>query len=229
MNTIFNTLRTLPLFKGVSNERLNEIVANTRLHFLKYLEGESIVRAGDPCTHIKFIISGQARMSFEGHGDRFRVLQTLTGPDVIAPDYLFGRQTTYPCNATALTQVSVLQIEKAECIKLMKTDEIFLFNFINILSMNAQKSVEGVLAFTSGSVEERIAFWILALTQAGSTDVVLQARHREVYALFNVQRMSFYASLESMKERGLIDYTPNEIKVVSRRALVELLMHHDEE
>lgn len=229
MDSIYNTLRSLPLFKGVAVEKLEEIVANTRLHFLKYSEGEPIVRQNERCTHIKFLISGSVRVSFSATRNRFKVSQTISAPDVIMLDYLFGRVTNYPCDAVALEPTGIVQLEKADFIKLMMNDEVFLFNFLNTLSMNAQKSIDGVLALSTGALEERIAFWILALTQTRSTDIILQARQRELYTLFNVQRMSLISTLESMRDRGLIEFTPTEIRVLSRRNLVELLMNHDED
>ena len=93
---------------------------------------------------------------------------------------------------------------------------------MNILSMNAQKSVDGILALSSGNLEERIAFWIIALTQSTGSDIKITCRQRDLYSLFGVQRSSFFATLESMKERGMIDYTQNEISVISRPDLVKL-------
>ena len=94
---------------------------------------------------------------------------------------------------------------------------------MNILSKKAQKSIDGILALTSGSLEERIAFWIVALTQRGGEDIALECRQRDLYALFGVQRTSFIATLEGMKARGVIDYDQNEIRVKSRRDLLEIL------
>ena len=98
-----------------------------------------------------------------------------------------------------------------------------MFNLLNILSLNAQRSIEGVLSMTTGSLEERIAFWITALTQNGGTDIVLTCKQRDLYALFGVQRTSFIATLDNMIERGIIEYDANEIKVISRRDLLKLL------
>ena len=89
--------------------------------------------------------------------------------------------------------------------------------------MNAQKGVEGILAVATGSLEERIAFWIISLTQPGGTDIKLICKQRDLYALFGVQRTSFIAAMESMKERGIIDYNQNEICIHSRRTLLDLL------
>lgn len=223
MDSMYEILMALPLFHGVSYDKLSEVIGNTKFHFLKYLQGDKIVDAGQPCTHIKFIISGSARVQIENPTGRFRVSQTLTNPDVIAPDFLFGRATAYPCTATALEPTGIMQIAKNDYVRLLNSDPVFLFNFLNMLSVNAQKAVDGVLALTTGSLEERIAFWIVALTQRRATDIVLTCRQRALYTLFGVQRSSFIAVLDAMKSRGLIDYTQNEIIIHNRAEMVRLL------
>lgn len=223
MNSMFDILMELPLFRGVSRERIAKTVGTVKFHFLKYLPGETVVEAGTTCTHLKFIISGSVRSTIVNPDRRFSVSQTLKAPDVIAPDHLFGRATVYPCEVVAIEPAGIMQIAKADYMKMLDTDDVFLFNYLNLLSMNAQKSVSGVLALTTGSIEERIAFWIVALTQPGGTEIELECRRRDLYSFFGVQRSTFMASLESMKEMGLIDYTNDKIMFESRRALVELL------
>lgn len=222
---MYENLMTLPLFKGVSYNRVSEIVGKTRLGFLKYLPGDPLVRVGEPCTGIKFIITGSVRLTIHNVSDRFRVMQTLNAPSVISPDFLFGRDTLYPADGVAIDTVSVMQIAKSDFISLLHEDEIILFNYLNILSTNAQKAINGVMALTSGSLEERIAFWIIALTQMDATDIVLQARQRDLYALFGVQRTSFMAALDSLRDRGIITYSANEINVLSRRELRSVLLN----
>lgn len=223
MDSMYEILMGLPLFNGVSYNRISEVVGSTKFHFLKYLAGEQIVQAGEPCTHIKFIISGSARVTIENSDGRFKVSQTLSKPDVISPEFLFGRATHYPCTATAIESTGILQISKQDYVKILNSDPIFLFNFLNLLSMNAQKAIDGVLALTTGSLEERIAFWIVALTQRGGKDIVLSCRQRDLYALFGVQRTSFIGTLDNMKSRGLIDYNQHEIRINSRADMLALL------
>lgn len=223
MDSMYEILMRLPVFNGVTYSRLEEIVGNTKFHFLKYLEGDKIIEAGEQCTHIKFIISGSARVSIVNSDGRFKVSQTLSMPDVIAPEYLFGKATRYPVSAVALEPTGILQIEKQDFLRILNTDPIFLINMLNILSVNAQRSVEGVLALTTGSLEERIAYWIVALTQRRGTDIVLSCRQRDLYSLFGVQRTSFIVTLDSMKQRGLIDYNQSEIMIKSRSEMLSLL------
>ena len=96
MDSMYEILMGLPLFKGVSHEKISELVGMAKFHFLKYLPNEIILNAGDQCTHIKFIISGKARLTIANSDDRFKVSQTLEAPNVIAPEFLFGRAPFYP-------------------------------------------------------------------------------------------------------------------------------------
>ena len=223
MDSMYEILKGLPLFHGATTERISDIVGKAKFHFLKYLAGERIITAGEQCTHIKLIISGDARVTITNDSQRFKVSQTHSAPSVIAPEFLFGRATNYPCTVDAITDTGILQISKNDYMTILNRDHVFLYNFLNILSMNAQKSVDGILALSSGELEERIAFWIIALTQTNGTNIKVTCRQRDLYSLFGVQRTSFIATLESMKQRGIIDYNSTEIIVLSRPDLAKLI------
>lgn len=224
MDSMYEILLGLPLFKGVSYDRISEIVGSTKFHFLKYGPNERIATAGETCTHIKLIVSGSVCMTIANSDGRFRIEQHLSAPEVIAPDFLFGRATRYPGDVTSDETTGILQISKSDYVEILHADRVFLFNFLNLLSRNAQKSIDGILAVTTGSLEQRIAFWIIATTQHSSTGIVLTCKHRDLYALFGVQRNVFMSVLESMKHRGILDYSTNSISILSRPALNDLLL-----
>ncbi len=223
MDSMIDILSSLPLFAGVSHQRMSDTVGMAKFHFLKYLPGQPIVRAGEACSHIRFIISGKVRIEIVNADERFRIGQTLAAPAAISPDFLFGTSTRYPCNVTAIDTVSIVQISKADYIRIINSDEIFLFNYLNYLSMNAQKCIEGILSLSTGSVEERIALWVITTTQPGSFDVTLSCRQRDMYSVFGVQRSSFIAALDRLKAKGIIDYVPGEIRVLDRRAILSVM------
>ncbi len=228
MASTFELLMDLPLFKGVSLTTISNVVGEAKFHFLKYPAGETIIRERENCTHLTFVIAGSVRLTTVNANGRFAVGQTLKAPAVIAPEFLFGRVTSYPCSVEALDDVSILKISKADYTNILTTDPVFLFNYLNTLSMNAQKSVEGILSLTSGEIDERIAFWIVALTQPGSSDIKLSCRKRDLCSLFGVQRTLFNNGLESMKERGLIDFDNNELRITDRQAMLNLLLENHE-
>lgn len=223
MDSMFDILAELPLFRGVTHERIASVVGTTRFHFLKYVAGNVIARAGESCTHVLFIISGNARISISNNDERFRIIQTLEAPDVISPDFLFGLSTVYPGTVTALDNISVVKVSKNDYLKILKSDEIFLFNFLNYLSMNAQKCVEGVLSMTNGSIEERLAMWVVAMTQPSAKDITIECKQRDLYSMFGVQRSSYMAAIERLVKNDIIKYEPGIIKISDRRRILNIM------
>ncbi len=223
MDSMYETLMGLPLFAGTSHQKLSEIIGKYRFHFLKFAPGEKIISEGDPCTHLKCIIGGYVGLTISNATKRFKVSQTLEAPDVISPDFFFGKTTHYPATATALTDVGIVQIDKADYMNIITSDPIFLFNYLNLLSMNAQLSVEGVLALTSGSLEKRICYWIIALTQNNGKNITLECRHKDMYTVFGVQRQSLISALDHLRSIGAIEYDNTEIRVTDRKLLMGIL------
>lgn len=228
MASMFELLMELPLFRGVSRSRMAEIVGTAKFHFLKFPVGETIIRAGDNSSHLTFVISGSVRATTANDSGRFAVSQTLEAPAVIAPDFLFGRVTRYPATVMALTDCSILKISKADYVRILYSDEVFMFNYLNTLSVNAQKALDGILSLTSGGIDERIAFWIACLTQPGSKDISMSCRTRDLCNLFSVPRNVFEAATAEMERRGLIRYTPRSIDIIDRKAMLSLLDRQSE-
>lgn len=223
MDSMFERLLTLPLFRGVTQERMSEIVGKNKFHFLKYLPGNTFISAGERCTHLKFMLAGAARVTISNDSGRFKVSQTLTAPDVVFPDFLFGIATTYPCSAEALEPVNILQVDKNDYLNILTSDSVFMFNYLNYLSTNAQKTIDGVMSITMGSIEERLALWVVCLTQANATDITLECKARDLCGVFGVQRSSFNAAMQRLEDDGFIKFANNEIYIVSRHAMAQML------
>lgn len=223
MASMLEQLMELPLFRGASISRMSKIVGESKFHFLKYPAGETVLSVGDKCTHVTFILNGKVRTTIENNNGRFAVSQTLVAPTIIRPDFLFGKVTSYPFFAQAIDSVSILQISKSDFIRILDSDHVFLFNFLNMLSVDAQKGICGILSLTTADVDQRIAYWISALTQTGGTDIRLICRRRDLCSLFSVQRNTFDAALASMAEKGILEYNSKELRILDRRKLLALL------
>lgn len=220
---------SLPLIKGVSPDRLNKIVSSTPLHFLKYLPGQTVMEAGEAMTHLPFLINGSVRVTTTNFGGNFSVSYTLAAPDVLVPDFLFGRTTASPSSIVAIDSAGIIKIAKSDYVAMLQSDSVILFNYLNLLSAAAQTRIDGILSLTDGLLEERIAFWIVALTQRSSRDIILSSRQRDLSAFFGVQRSIFTATIDSMVERGIITVEKDGIRPTSREALVSLLVSSNQD
>lgn len=59
MNTMFDTLLQLPLFQGLAQEDFTNILGKVKLNFTKHKVGEVIVKAGDTCSQLIFVLKGE--------------------------------------------------------------------------------------------------------------------------------------------------------------------------
>ena len=223
MNSMYQQLMQLPLFQGVSSEKITALVEKLPFHFLKFRNGEQVLAAGDTCTHIKFIVSGKVRLEMPYASLRVSMLQTLATPHVLAAEYLFGRETVYPFTAVADDTCGILQLRKSDYIKMINSDKVFLFNILNYLSTCSQRSTLSALAVRDGSVSERLALIVDQLMVPGATDIVLRYRQKDLCALLGTQRTTLISTLDKLSAQDIIEYESNELRIIDIPRLSEML------
>lgn len=223
MNSMYQQLMQLPLFQGVSTDKITSLVEKLPFHFLKFRNGEQIFAAGDQCTHMRFIVSGRVRLETQCDHLRISLLQTLSTPHVLAAEYLFGRETTYPYTAVADGLCGILQLRKSDYIKMLGTDKVFLFNILNYLSSGSQRNTSAALSIKDGSVMERLAMIIDVLTVTGATDVTLRYKQKDLCSLLGTQRTTLIASLDRLSDEDILDYDSNELRILDQQRLADYI------
>ena len=223
MESTYEMLLSLPLFQGVSRERLLEVIEKTPFHFLKFQDGATVAAAGERCDNLRFIISGSVRLETASRSRRVTVGETLSSPGVIGPEYLFGLDTNYPFCATARGACGIMQVTKASYMSILMSDPIFVINVLNILSRNSQRGAANALALSSGSVAERLAHFVLTLTHQGAQEITVTFRQKDLCAVLGTQRTSLMTALSRLADEGVISYSVNEIAIPDRSRLADIL------
>ena len=217
---MYQQLMQLPLFQGVSAEKITALVEKLPFHFLKYRNGEQVFAAGDPCTHIKFIVSGQVRLETAFSNLRVIMCQTISNPHVLAAEYLFGRDTVYPFTAISDGACGILQLRKSDYIKMISSDKVFLFNILNYLSSGSQRSLASPLSVKNGSAAERLANLVDALAISGAKDISFQYKQKDLCALLGTQRTTLVAMLDKLSEMEVLDYDSNKLTILDMQGLL---------
>lgn len=223
MNSMYEQLMQLPLFQGVSADSITLLVEKLPFHFLKYRNGEQILAAGDACTHIRFIVSGKVRLETPCAHLKVSLSQTLSTPNVLAPEYLFGRETVYPYAAFADGPCGILQLRKSDYIKMINSDKVFLFNILNYLSSGSQRGMASALSIRDGSVAERLAILVDMLIAPGAADISLRYKQKDLCTLLSTQRTTLVSSLDKLCEQDILDYNSNELRLLDFRKLMDLI------
>ena len=226
MVNMFDKILQLPLFQGLTHEEFQRLIESYPFHFLKFADGERIVEAGEACSHLRFIVAGAVRFSTSSRALKVAVVHTLDSPDVIAPDHLFGLDTSYPFDAWASGETALLQIKKLDFLDMLSHSHVLAINVLNYLSRNAQAVRNRMLNAQNMRVAERLALIAILFTAQRSRDIKIVYRQRDLNRLLGVQtsRTAVSTVCEQFQSLGLVSVvSPGEIVFGDRQNLINYL------
>lgn len=107
---------------------------------------------------------------------------------------------------------------------MLAADPVFLFNYLNLICSGSQQGIHGLMSLASGSAVERIAYWIITLTQNGSKDIKLTSEKSDLHTIMGIQASSWRAAIDRLSAAGIIkEASPRSLTVSSRAELAALL------
>ena len=111
METMFDTLLQLPLFQGLCHEDFTSILDKVKLHFIKHKAGETIIKSGNPCTQLCFLLKGEISIVTNAKENIYTVIEQIEAPYLIEPQSLFGMNTNYASSYVAHTEAHTVSME----------------------------------------------------------------------------------------------------------------------
>ncbi len=138
---IYDQLLQFPLFQGMSRDDLEIIAGHIRFGFVKMTAGKPIVRIGEPCTQLCFLINGTVKVETYGDEHRYMVVEQVSAPYILQQEAIFGYYQSYTHNFTALSDVNLLTIAKEEVLRLLEDFLVFRLNLVNLFATQTQKHI----------------------------------------------------------------------------------------
>lgn len=140
MALMYDTIMELPLFKGIGEDQLSQLLEKTSIEFLKYTDGEIIANAKTPVKAVDFIIKGKVKNTYRMENFPIRIEEVIGEGSMLGAMRLYGIDPTHAATITAVGNVSIMRIEKSQYMNILQSDRIYILNFVNYLAAAAQKS-----------------------------------------------------------------------------------------
>ena len=210
---IYDRLLQFPLFQGMSRDDLEIVAGHTRFGFQKVTAGRQIIHAGDPCTHLYFLINGTLKIETYSDDSRYSVTEQMSSPYILQQESVFGYYQRYTHNFYALTDANFLTLDKEEVVRLSEDFLVFRLNLMNHLATQSQKLIQMQWRRSPQSLRERIVrfFFQHTLYPAGpKTFHILMERLAEEV---NDSRLNVSRALNRMQESGVIELHRGRIEI----------------
>lgn len=210
---IYDRLLQFPLFQGMSRDDLEIVAGHTRFGFLKMTAGRQVIHAGEPCTHLYFLINGSLKVESFSDDGRYSVVEQMSSPYILQQESIFGYYQRYTHNFYALTDVNFLMLDKEEVVRLSEDFLVFRLNLMNHLATQAQKLIQAQWRRSPQSLQERVVrfFFLHTLYPAGpkTFHILMECLAEEV----NDSRLNVSRVLNRLQTMGLLELHRGRIEI----------------
>lgn len=189
-------------------------------------EKDILFSQGDTCDSIFYIQEGRISLTVVSRHGKEATLTFLGKGDFIGEEAIAMVQPQRITTATAVTPCTVLRIEKAEMIRMLRTESTFSDVFVAFLLASNVRTQENLIDQLFNSSEKRLARTLLLLARfgkEGSPETVIPKISQEKLAeMIGATRARVSAFMNRFRELGYIEYN-GELRIHS--SLLNIILH----
>lgn len=213
METMYDTLLQLPLFQGLGLKDFTAILGKVRFHFSKYKEGEVIIKKGDICSDLTFLLKGEVMSDSRDNENLYCYSEFFQAPYIIEPHSLFGMTTQYVSSYIAKSDVNIITIDKAYILTELCKYDIFLLNYMNIVTNRSQILYDRLWKSNTGNLISKIIYFMLSRSEKLTGKKVLKIKMDDFAHILGDTRLSVSKSLNELQDNGLLNLRRRVIEI----------------
>lgn len=220
---LLDKLLQFPLFQGMSRDDLEIVAGHTRFGFMKFGAGKTVVKSGDNCTQLYFLINGILKVRTYADDYGFSVLEQMAAPNILQLESVFGYYQRYTHDFVAQTDVNFITIDKEEVVRLTEDFLVFRLNMLNHFATHSQKQLLQVWNRPPQSLEARIIRFLSQHSIYPAGHKVFNILMTRLAEEVNDRRLNVSHVLNDMQHRGLISLSRGKIDVPQLERLLYAL------
>ena len=212
---LYDTLLRFTLFQGMGHDELEQLVAGTRLDFIKLPRAATLLHEGDPVGRLLLLTNGTLRAVTRSADRGYAVAEQIRPPFTIEPERIFGLHQASARTFEATTDANLIAIDKAEVAALCGRFMAFRLNMANMLATQTQRTADSL--WLAGRIVRFIAERCLTARGPKEIHIMMERLAYEV----NDSRLNVSRALRGLREAGMIKTTRGKITVDALERLAE--------
>lgn len=155
-------LKNTLVFKGLSDERIKELLSQIRYEIKKYKNFSNIAYRGDEIDGLNIILKGIISTEMLTKEGNVKKIEDLKVTDILASAFIFGENNRFPVDLIGNGDVEILKINRADFLKLLSLEGKILENFLNEISNKTQFLSAKIWSnFNNRTISEKISNYIV--------------------------------------------------------------------
>lgn len=215
------SLRSFPLLQGLSQSELEALACITQE--CHYRARTVIFQAGEVCTHLHLVCSGQVKL-YQAGPAKLHILALLGPGDVLDATPLLDNGP-YIVTARAVTPVALYAVALAEAQQLLARSPALRLAILHLIAGQLRQYATRVNDLAFKQVSARLAGVLLAYARPdgvvvpGGAPSGRRLSKKDLAALVGTAREVVVRALKRLEQQGLIAQRPEGIVVLDRAGL----------
>ena len=220
---MFEALKLSPLFKGLEIEEINSLI-NCSSHQIKQFSNKEVLAfSGEKVEKAMILLDGKLQGEMVGLAGNSLKIEEIEPPQMVAAAFLYGSQSIFPVNLSAVADGKILIIYRNDFTQLLSSDQRVLNNFLNIISGKAQFLSRKITFLSLKTIKEKIAYYLLQYLKSGSEIIVITQSQKGLAEMLGVARPSLARTISEMEESQIIRWERNQVRILNHQLLGKII------
>ena len=160
MEKFYNQIKNSPVFFGISEEELKEMLECFNARIKTYDEGEMIIRQGDMITNIYLVLEGTVNIEKDSYWGRRIIVSQLGVNDNIALAFVASKNVESSIDAVAASKAKLLLLSYQKCTSMCQNvctkHKLLINNLFEILSKENIELIQKIENISQKSIRDKL-------------------------------------------------------------------------
>ena len=203
MLNLYDKLREIPLFQGLTSDNLMQIIGQTKFSLKKFGKNEIIKKEGEKCNNIAILLSGDVKVV--DHADE--------APWILQIEHFMGLSPHYTRTFTSVDESDTVEICQSDLMHISDEFIIFRINMLNIVSAMAQKAERKLWHPMPTELRARIATFLKLRCLSPIGSKVIRIKMTRLAQELGTSRLNVSEALNAMQADGVLHFSRGIISV----------------
>ncbi len=202
---MIETLVHNALFQNISEAEIVSLLDTANYKIRTHRKGDIIGLSGDVLKGISIVLKGSVRGEMLDFSGKAITIENIQSPKLVAPAFLFGKNSRLPVDIIANEDCKIFFISKANFIALMQSNSNILSNYLDVVSGRTQFLAEKINFLSFKTIREKYLHFILGIhKKTGLKKFQISQTQTMLSELFGVSRPALAKVIAELNEEGII-------------------------
>ena len=214
MEKYYNQIKNSPVFFGITEAELKEMLECFNARIKTYDDGEMIIRQGDLITNIYLVLEGHVNIEKDSYWGRRIIVTQLSVNDNIALAFVASKNVESSIDAIAVGKTKLLILSYQKCTSLCQNvcnkHKALIGNLFEILSKENIELIQKIENISQKTIRDKLLTYLSNEAKKNKNNIFEISFNRQDLADYlNIDRSAMSFELSKMQKDGLIKVDKN--------------------